>query len=439
MNKFDFFIKGMQEGKYKDKRWVLRAFSLVRETKTLADLGPWDILQSSAGFSYVEPTAVALAPITGELKAGEPMFTAGESILVKKGTIPGFMKDEETTVGRLLYHCIVFVYPFGNKVPFENALLNMGRFEDDLAKRLEDDVLITTTDGIAAYEEKQDCFYPRELIKYYEAVAYSRSLAMLFVPAASPKTLGIDPAVLKRRDEIFNDPKIDMDDQATAAAVDTELSRMDKETFKNDTASGFLINKKDFDIIRKKRFISSGSGSGLTPGSKTRYIKRSLNEGLDVAHFKDYNDEMRGGSYKRGVETMFGGELDKWLVRQSSNLRVIMQDCGTTIGMPETINEFNQADMLGHHIVSGKGYITLDENNIGTYLGKEVLRRTPAACWGKAPDYCNVCLGEKLSMNPDALSIAFSQYGHAFMGESMSAMHGKALTVALMDFVAEAS
>lgn len=432
MNKFDFFIRGMQEGKYKDKRWVLRAFSLVRESKTPGELGVLDILQSSAGFSYVDPTTKALTPITGPIKAGEPMFHAKEKILVKKGLIPGFVKDEETDVGRLLYHCIVFAYPFGNKVPFTNGLLNMGQFEDDLASRFDDDV----EEG---KQEDVGRFYPRELIRYYEAVAYSRSLAMLFVPAASPKTLTIDPAVLKRRDEIFNDPTIDLNVQAVAAAVDTELSKMDKESFKDDVASGFLINKKDFEIIRKKRFISSGSGSGLTPGSRTNYIKRSLNEGIDVAHFKDYNDEMRGGSYKRGVETMFGGELDKWLVRQSSNIRVIPEDCGTTVGMPEMVTEFNKLDMLGKYIIQGKGYITLSKDNIGTYLGKEVLRRSPAACWGKAPDYCSVCLGAKLSMNPDALSIAFSQYGHAFMGESMSAMHGKALTVALMDFVAEAS
>jgi hypothetical protein len=224
-----------------------------------------------------------------------------------------------------------------------------------------------------------------------------------------------------------------------AASVEKELVDMDRDTFKDDSASGFLINKKDFAVIRKKRFISFGSGAGLTPDSKTAYVKSSLNEGVDVKQFKDYNDEMRTGSYKRGVETMFGGELDKWLVRESSNIRVLPDDCGSVVGIPTLITELNKTQWLGFNIVEGRGVGKLTEDNIGTYMGKVVLRRSPAACWAAKPDYCTVCLGEKLSMNPDAISIAFSQYGHDFMGESMSAMHGKSLSIARMDLVAEAS
>ena len=262
---------------------------------------------------------------------------------------------------------------------------------------------------------------------------------MLFVPAASPKSMTISKEVIKRRDEIFNDPKIDLSNQAVAAQVEAELVDMDRKSFEGDTASGFLINKKDFAVIRKKRFISFGSGAGLTPDSRTPYVKRSLDDGVDTTQFKAYNDEMRTGSYKRGVETMFGGELDKWLVRESSNIRVSFDDCGTTIGIPTLIDENDKRRWLGYNIVSGTGVVKLAENNIGTYMGKVVLRRSPAACKTPKPDYCSVCLGERLSMNPDAISIAFSQYGHDFMGESMSAMHGKSLSIARMDFVSEAS
>lgn len=432
MDKRDFFMLGMKEGKYKDKRWLLRAFALVRETKTMEQALPLDIVQSAAGFSYKNPETNSLEPITGDnIVPGKPLYHPKEKLSVKKGELPGILKDEETDYGRILYHVIVFVYAFGDKVPFKNQQLNMANFEDELAERLVDDV---GPDEV----EKKDRFYCRELVMYYEGMAYSRGLAMLCVPAASPKSMTIDPGVLKRRDELFNDPTIDMNNQAQAASVEAELTALDKASFKDDPASGFLINKKDFDVIRKKRFISFGSSAGLTPDSKTNYIPRSLDDGVDITRFKDYNDEMRTGSYKRGVETMFGGELDKWLVRESSNIRVV-EDCGSTVGIPTVITDFNKLTMLGKSIVAGKTYTKLTEDNIGSYFGKTVLRRSPAACWAKAPDYCKVCLGDKLSMNPDAISIAFSQYGHDFMGESMSAMHGKALTVARFDLVSEAS
>lgn len=441
MDKRDFFMLGMREGKYRDKRWVLRCFALVRENKTPETSAPLDIIQTPAGHFYKHPETGELEQIRGAVKPGQPMYHVKEKLHVKKGELPGLLKDEETDYGRILYHCIVFVHSFDGKVPFKNAQLNMSAFEDELASKLDDDVILVDSNGNVdpVPKERADRFYPRELVRYYEAMAYTRGLAMLCVPAASPKSLTIDPKVLKRRNEIFNDPTIDLNNQAVAASVEKELVDMDRASFEGDSASGFLINKKDFAVIRKKRFISFGSGAGLTPDSKTAYVKSSLNEGVDVSQFKDYNDEMRTGSYKRGVETMFGGELDKWLVRESSNIRVLPDDCGSTVGLPTPIDALNKTQWLGFNIVEGRGVTKLTEDNIGTYMGKVVLRRSPAACWAPKPDYCTVCLGEKLSMNPDAISIAFSQYGHDFMGESMSAMHGKSLSIARMDLLAEAS
>lgn len=437
MNKRDYFIRCMQEGKYKQKPWLMRAFALVRETKTVEEINNLDILQTPAGFFYKGPES-KLVPIEG-VESGKPIYHPKDKLTVKKGELPGFNEDVETDYGRVLYHCIVFVYSFGSKVAFVNKKLDMGGFEAQLAAKLDDEVPVAGPEGTeATFVNKPDRFYPSELIRYYEAMAYSRGLAMYFVPAASPKSLGIDPAVIKRRDEIFNDPNIDLNDQATAAKVEAELVDMDRKSFENDPASGFYISKKDFAVIRKKRFISYGSGSGLTPDSKTPYIKNSLKDGYDKSNTKGYNDEMRAGSYKRGVETMYGGELDKWLVRASANIR-ITPDCGSVLGMPTFVTAFSKDSIMGKYIVTGNTPTKIDENNIGTYMGKSVLVRSPAACKTKHPDYCSVCLGDKLSMNPDALSIAFSQYGHAFMGESMSAMHGKALSIALMDFESEVS
>lgn len=432
MDKRDFFMQCMKQGKYKYKPWVLRAFSLVRETKTVENIEFFDILQTPAGFFYKDPETKGLEPITGMgIVAGKPMFNAKEKLTIRKGELPGVDKDIETDYGRVLYFFVIFDYSFGTKVPFQNKALNMRAFEDELASRLDDDV----TPG---QQEKLDRFYPRELIKYYEAMAYSRGLAMLFVPAASPKSMTVSKEVLKRRDELFNDPKIDLNNQAVAAAVENELIALDKKSFEGDPAAGYLISKKNW-ASRKKCFISFGSGASLTPDSQTAYVKMSLDEGTDISQFKDYNDEMRTGSYKRGVETMFGGELDKWLVRESSNIRVDFTDCGSTVGIPDTVTDFNKVSFIGKYIVAGKQPLKLTEDNIGTYMGKVVLRRSPAACWTGAPDYCHVCLGDRLSMNPDAISIAFSQYGHDFMGESMSAMHGKALAIARMDFHSEVS
>jgi hypothetical protein len=431
MDKREYFIRALNEGLYRDKRWVLRMFSLVRENQKEDQVPDWMAYQSTGGFFYKDPEAGRLVQLD-EKPNGKPLIDYDEDIFIKKGELPFITEDMTTKYRRVLLHAVMFWYPFGTKEKFTNGQVDLGKFETRIAKNFADDA--ETQEA-----ELPELYYPRQLELYYEAGSYLRSFAMLFVPAASPKSLSIDPAVLKRRDELLNDPNINIDDQAIAAQVEAELVKMDKDSFKGDLAERFLISKKDFPVIRKKRMIAVGSESGLRDGSKTPYIKASLDDGIDIQRFPDYNNGMRSGSYKRGVETQAGGELFKWLIRQALNIQMPMDDCGTKIGMPDIIDDANKTQFLGYSIIGEKGPIILAEDNIGSYLGKTVLRRSPATCRTGAPDYCATCLGPKLSSNPDALPVAFSQFGNDVMLESMGAMHGKSLEIALFDIVEQAS
>lgn len=431
MDKRDYFIRAINEGLYRDKRWVLRAFSLVRENQKEDEVADWMLYQSTGGFLYKDPEAGRLMALT-QKPNGKPLIDYDDDIFVKKGELPFITDDTTTKYRRILLHAVVFWYPFGLKEKFTNGEIDLGKLESRIAKGLLDD---------AETPEAEDpkFFYPRQLELYYEAIAYLRGFAMLFVPAASPKSLTVDPAVLKRRDEIFKDPTIDLTNQAVAAQVEAELVALDKASFKGDKAERFLISKKDFPIIRKKRMIAVGSEASLIDGTKTPYIQKSLDDGVDLKNFPAYANGARAGSYKRGVETQAGGELFKWLIRQSLNLQLALPDCGSTIGMPDIINDDEKLDFMGYAIITEKGTTILSEDNIGSYLGKAVLRRSPATCRVPKPDYCSVCLGPKLSANPDALPIAFSQFGNDVMLESMGAMHGKSLEIALLDIFSAAS
>lgn len=431
MDKREYFLKSIQEGLYKEKGWMIRAFALVRENQKEEEVPDWMLYQSAAGFFYKDPEQNKLVQIEHKHKGG-PLIDYNDELFIAKGELPFVTSDVTTSYRRILWHAIVIYYPFGTKIPFTDKEHNLGKLEDQIAANFADDV---DTPEL----EDPKFFYPRQLELYYEAVAYLRGLAMLFVPAASPKSLTVDPKILKRRDEIFNDPKINMNDQAVAAQVEAELTTMDKDSFKGDPAERFLISKKDFKVIRKKRMIAVGSESSLTPDSRTNYIPRSLDDGIDIERFPDYNNGMRSGSYKRGVETQAGGEFFKWLVRQSLNIQSNNEDCGSRFGLPDMVTDFNKTSLLGYSIVAPKGHVVLTEDNIGSYLGKTVFLRSPGMCQEKAPDYCHVCLGPKLSANTDAIPIAFSQFGNDVMLESMGAMHGKSLEVADFDLVAEAS
>jgi len=432
MNKDKYFIKCINQKKYMDKKWVNRAFSIVRENSNPDELKDLDLIQTPNGHQFYDLNTKTLLPIEDSI-IGESLYKATDEITVLEGELYFANSNIVTTYGRILYHYIVFYYPFNGSVEFKNEPINLDSFEEELAKKLVDEPEEDIDESIV-YTNK---FFPSQIEKYYKAVAYTKSFSMLFVPAITPKSLSVSEEVLKRREEIFNDPKIDLNDPVVAAQVEKELIDLDMKALKDDPASGFLINKKDINS-RKKRYISFGAPPESTAGKETIYIKRSLNEGIDINRFKDYANEMRSGSYSRGVETQHGGELDKWLVRESSNIEVSDIDCGSNVGIPTLITDFNKLKMIGYYILENNKSILLNEDNIGNYIDKVVKRRSPATCKTKAPDFCAYCLGEKLSMNPDAVSLAFSQIGHDFMGESMSAMHGKALTSAKFDLVDQA-
>lgn len=431
MDKRDYFVLGIQKQLYRQKSWVMRLFALVRETVKEEQVADWMIYQSSAGFHFKNPESNTLEDLK-PFVAGKPLFEDKEKIVIKKGELSFITQDTETDPARILLHAILIEYSFGNKVPFVNGPIDLGKLEDEfIAKKLQ-----TTPESDE--ERTPDAIYPDELLRYYEAVAYLRGLALLFVPAATPKTMTVDPAVIKRRDEIFNDPSIDLNDRAVAAQVEKELTDLDKSTFEGDNGARFLISKKDFKVIRKKRFIANGSESGLSAGEITPYVKRSLNEGIDPEQFPAYNNGMRAGSAKRSSETQIGGKYFKWLVRQSLNMKVVADDCGTKVTLPDVILPGQERLFLGLNIVDGGKVIPLDENTIGSYLGKVIMRRSTLTCKNKAPDYCAVCLGQKLSATPTALASAYSQLGNDIMLESMGAMHGKSLEITAFNLVEQA-
>ena len=90
---------------------------------------------------------------------------------------------------------------------------------------------------------------------------------------------------------------------------------------------------------------------------------------------------------------------------------------------------------VGHSIVHNNKLVFISsEDDIKPYIGKEVIVRSPMFCKLPKTDYCQVCAGKKLSANPEAASMAVSDYGSAFLGLFMAAMHGKELAVAKMNW-----
>ena len=187
--------------------------------------------------------------------------------------------------------------------------------------------------------------------------------------------------------------------------------------------------------MRRKLFLMAGAETGLDENSvKANLIQNSLQEGWDISQFPDMNNSLRAGSFNRGSQTQLGGVSVKWLLRASSNMNVTADDCGSRLGNVVQVGKENLHRLVGFSMVTQEGHKRIkSKDEAGAYLGKKLLMRSPMYCKLTKTDYCKVCVGERLTVNPDGLSIAVSDYGSAFLASYMKAMHGKNLQTAKMN------
>ena len=451
MNKLQYFTEAMKAGEYRRLAWIISAFSLTSEGPDdwKNDPYPYRIVQRPSGFFFVDPQipyteprpgyymtpeAIASSGLTDAnliridgAKPGEPLFSVAEQVQAAAGTVLNMADDEDTSYGRLLANQIVLCHSFGSKIPYQNKKFSAGDIEKVIVKLLRD----TPKEG---EERKPNLIYVDEYLNFTNAMFGTiAAMTQLCVPAATPRTMTSDPRVAQVKKDAFKEFKDgELVTPAALAKAEAELLKVDREWIDGDPdgAADFLITAKSMNVVRKKQFLTQGAEAGFGDGTQLDLIKNSLEEGWQIEKFPAMNNSLRMGSFNRGAQTEKGGESYKWLLRASSNIRVTQHDCGSKMGLEIDVGGENWGDLVGLSIITDKGPQLMDEESAKSMVGKKVYQRTVAYCQLDKTDYCEVCVGERLANNPTALSAAIADYGSAFLYMFMSAMHGKALSLA---------
>ncbi|MGF6603712.1 hypothetical protein P3T23_008466 [Paraburkholderia sp. GAS448] len=449
MDKRTFFLRAMAAEEYRRRAWVISAFSQARENADAwkTDRYPWRIVQTPTAHFFVDPEKDRDLTAIDDATPGQPPFTFREPIDLKAGEVPNLRGDVRTTYGNTLFNFLVLVYPFGDRVEFQLGRVSAAQLEDHVLKRTVDDPIDDPDAGAGADVKGnrsapapaskgfQAPLYTSEYVKFSNAMFQLTAFTQLCVPAVTRKTMQAAPGILELRDRLLEQNRDHLDDPAVVAGIMKELVKYDKEYLKDDEGANFLITKKSWDVVRTRLFSMMGMEAGFGDLTRADLVKTSLAEGWDISKFPSMNDTLRAGSYKRGAETALGGELVKWLLRVSANLGVTQEDCGTRLGLEMTVDEDNLYKLPGSSVVTPDGHEKIDSEEAARgYLGKTIMLRSPMFCALTKTDYCSVCAGSRLSLNPTALSVAISDYGSTFMGLSLSAMHGKVLETARMDY-----
>lgn len=443
MNKIDLYKAALNAKLYMQRDWVISAFALTQEDPDAWKTNPFAYRLVKQGNRYFycatagEAEEPNLQPVEGEYDPSLPLFNAWEQLEIFAGDIPNLTAPKlTTTYGNLLFNWTMFVHPFGQKVAYQNKRLGPSKIESMILARLEDDP--TDDTPLVPQDPLKSPIYVSEYLKCANSATFLSGFSQLWVPADTEKTMTPPPGVAEYKDELYKQYAGRLHDPAVIAEIDAKLVAFDAEYLKGDRgAEGFLITKKARQIVRKKLYLQYGAEPGLEDKVEVDVVKNSLSEGWDLEKIPSMNNAQRAGSFNRGAQTMLGGEAVKWLLRASSNLRVAQEDCGTGLGTPRDFSKEKISGFHGFAVVTPNGYETLTQETEGKYLAKAVMVRSPMFCKLATTDYCTVCVGPRLSLNPTALSAAITAIGSTLMLAFMGAAHSRALETADMDIFNE--
>lgn len=325
----------------------------------------------------------------------------------------------ETTIGRFLLNYFLLASVFGDAISYVNDQWNTKSIEKDIATGIMNDSI-----SVSQYR------------KYIDHGYFISHFAELCVPTVTEKSFTTDPNIAKRKEELLEQYKDQLDDPIIIEKIESELIAMDKAWLKDDPAAGFhdANAKKSYGIHRKKMFITVGGIESFdTDGASYNFINNSLDEGWDANDLDVIANETRKGSYNRGAETQKGGAQTKYILRVFQDVSITADDCGTTSTVKHTITTANAKNYVGRTIRVGTKFIELDENSVKSYIGKQVNLRSPMAC--KTLDgLCHVCSGKKFGQSGiDAIGTRAIGISSKFMMASMKAFHGKVISVMNVD------
>lgn len=429
MKRHALFLKALELQLYKKYRWIQRAFQYTRGDEITE---PYFINYDGI-HAYVfdeQGVRIDISDFETTETDCQPVFKMNKDLTtLKKGDLPNIKVDAvKTSYGQALMNAILLVYPFGNKIAFMNPEggITGNMLEKEILKLYK-----VYPPGVTPPEGE---ITTTEYLKFQKASYLVTSLTQTCVPSASRKTMTPHPKMKEFVASLMKKYEGQLHDPAILAQMDKEIVDFDSEYLKGDSSEGFFIKGKLKNVSRKKLFGTFGGESAFTDGTRKTLIAKPLIEGIDVKQYPTIINASREGSYDRGAETALGGEAVKRILQLLQNSKLVMDDCGSTLGMDDIVSDLNKNELIGLNIIEGSKLVRLTDDNITRYMGKSIVYRTTAFCKAPNANYCKTCIGEKYENNPTGLASAGSRPASIFMDIFMSSMHGTTLKTVPYNF-----
>lgn len=333
-----------------------------------------------------------------------------EQLYLENGDIENYNGTGEfTTYGKYLVNYFNLASIFKDIIPYINTVWSIKKVEDSISAKVLDGTIEAEKIGT-----------------YLDHAFFLGSLSELSVPVYSKKSLTSHPDIDKIKADLLEEYKDQLHDPVVCAKIEDTLISIDKEYLKGDVSMGFFgSSSKKFNVQRKRQHLAVGL---VEEFSKTKgkyvFIEGSLINGWEKSAFPTLCNDIRKGSYSRGIETAQGGVQTKYLLRIFQNTKIVSEDCGTKRTLSVKLTKDNVSDFYGHTILKDNDLIVLTSKNKEQFLNSTVQMRSMLYCEEK-DGFCFTCAGDTYrSLDIKAVGATALELGAAFLLTSMKAMHG---------------
>ena len=330
----------------------------------------------------------------------------------------------KTTFGLFLFNVTLFWEPFQGKVEYVNKEFTKPLIEGILSRLMVDNP--KPGEEVPADKASVD-----DCLKLSENFNFLEGLGTHFVKPGGVDVMQVSPAVMKRKAELMEIHKHELNDPVVFTAMIDELVKLDEAEQRKGPSKNFFINKKFIHTARKRMFIAFG----IEPDANGGWVAlpQSLDEGIDPKEIVNYINTSVVGSYSRSMATGDGGAQVKEALRLVGRSSVEAEDCGTAVGEKIIIDDKNKRGWIGSSQIVDKKPVLLTEESLNKLVGKTITIRVTEYCAQPDGNYCKVCCGESLGKYGTRISAEVVLIPTTAMLTRMKAAHTAGGTVVRLD------
>jgi len=333
-----------------------------------------------------------------------------------------------TSIGTVVANYMLLVKNFDNVIPYVEYDLSVGDLEKVVAVAMEDGKI-----SVKQYKEFVDT------IKFMENISRIVTINATVKTMTPPK--GITKYKVKLRKEFDAKYGKNWDkDMTIIVNYSNKLKEFYNDWLEGDVTDGVFTSGKIKNNAASKMYLTFGAEIGLSEiGDEVHQVDGSLLDKTpkDKAKIATMYNSSRAASFSRGNETQKGGAAAKDILRSTSSIVIVDNDCKVKYGKQLLVNKDTYKALVGRTVINGTKQVLI--NNLQeseALMGKTITIRSPQYCLEKGNGICGVCAGERLRVKPKGISLLLTNISSILLTSSLKKMHNSTVSTVNVDLIA---